>query len=202
MKKTKRLSIYTIGHSTRTIAELIQLLKEHDIQEIVDVRSIPRSRHNPQFNEKTVARSLQKNGLRYTHIKELGGLRHTSKGSKNLGWRNSSFRGFADYMSTPDFAKGLEFLEKIARKERTAIMCAEAVPWRCHRSMIADALVKHHWNVLDIVNIKTASKHRLTPFLKVRHGKLTYPIPRPQIRKLPKMEVTEIGSIGHENRKA
>lgn len=174
-KNIRRPSIYTIGHSTRTSDEFIGLLKAHNVQEVVDVRSIPMSRHNPQFNKKDIALSLRQNGIEYMHIKELGGLRHTTKASKNLGWRNSSFRGFADYMGTPDFARGLGLLEKAAKKERTAIMCAEAVPWRCHRSLIADALVKHHWNVFDIMSNTTAPKHRLTPFLKVRQGRLTYP---------------------------
>lgn len=112
------------------------------------------------------------------HLAELGGLRHTTPDSKNLGWHNTSFRGFADYMDTPEFARGIELLEKLAKKEETAVMCAEAVPWRCHRSLIADALTKREWNVFHIMNLKTASKHRLTPFLKIQQGKLTYPIPK------------------------
>ena len=177
-KRKKKDTLYTIGHSTRTIGEFIDLLKAHNIREIVDVRTIPRSRHNPQFNEKIIQRSLQKAGMDYLHLAELGGLRHTTRDSKNLGWHNTSFRGFADYMGTPKFAKGMELLKKIARKEKTAIMCAEAVPWRCHRSLIADALTKQQWDVFHIMNLKTASKHRLTPFLKMRQGKLTYPIPK------------------------
>jgi uncharacterized protein (DUF488 family) len=179
LKQIKKETLYTIGHSTRTLGEFVDLLKAHNIQRIVDVRTIPRSRHNPQFNENTIENSLQKTGINYVHIAELGGLRHTIVDSKNLGWRNHSFRGFADYMSTPEFAKGIDILEKIAKKEKTAIMCAEAVPWRCHRSLIADALSKRGWNVFDIMTLKTASKHRMTPFLKVRQGKLTYPIPKP-----------------------
>ena len=174
----KKNTLYTIGHSTRTFGEFIDLLKAHNIREIVDVRTIPRSRHNPQFNEKIIQRSLQKAELDYLHLAELGGLRHTTLDSKNLGWHNTSFRGFADYMGTPEFAKGMELLKKIARKEKTAIMCAEAVPWRCHRSLIADALTKQQWDVFHIMNLKTTSKHRLTPFLKMRQGKLTYPIPK------------------------
>lgn len=112
------------------------------------------------------------------HIAELGGLRHTTADSKNLGWHNLSFRGFADYMGTPEFAKGIEILENIAKKEKTAIMCAEAVAWRCHRSLIADDLSKRGWIVFDIMTLKTASKHRLTPFLKIRQGKLIYPKPK------------------------
>lgn len=169
--------LFTIGHSTRTTAEFIDLLKAHNVQGVVDVRSIPKSRHNPQFNSKTIESSLKKAGIHYTHIAELGGLRQTTAESKNLGWNNRSFRGFADYMSTPEFESGIMLLEKIARKETTAIMCAEAVPWRCHRSLIADALTKRHWSVFDIMTLKNASPHRLTPFLKVRQGKLIYPEP-------------------------
>jgi len=177
-KPRKKEMLFTIGHSTRTIGEFIDLLKAYNIQRIVDVRTIPKSRHNPQFNENIIDRSLQKVGINYVHIAELGGLRHTIANSKNLGWHNLSFRGFADYMATPEFAKGIEILEKIAKKEKTAIMCAEAFPWRCHRSLIADALTKRGWNVFDIMTLKIASKHRLTPFLKVRPGKLTYPKPK------------------------
>lgn len=177
-KPRKKEMLFTIGHSTRTIGEFIDLLKAYNIQRIVDVRTIPKSRHNPQFNENIIECSLQKVGINYVHIAELGGLRHTTADSKNLGWHNLSFRGFADYMATPEFAKGIEILEKIAKKEKTAIMCAEAVPWRCHRSLIADALTKRGWNVFDIMTLKTASKHRLTPFLKIRQGKLTYPKPK------------------------
>ena len=178
VQSKKKGKIYTVGHSTRTILEFINLLEAHNIREIVDVRTIPKSHYNPQFNEGTLGRSLEKVGIKYTHIAELGGLRHTTKDSKNLGWNNLSFRGFADYMSTGEFEKGLKLLEKIGKKETVAIMCAEAVPWRCHRSLIADALVKRHWSVFDIMTLKTASKHRMTPFLKIRKGKLTYPKPK------------------------
>ncbi len=179
-KAKNKEKIYTIGHSTRTISEFIELLKAHGVEEVVDVRTIPKSRHNPQFNEDRLPRSLKKKDIEYIHIAELGGLRHTTAESKNLGWNNKSFRGFADYMSTPEFEEGITLLEKIAKKKVTAIMCAEAVPWRCHRSLIADALTKRPerlWAAFDIMSLKTASKHRLTPFLKVRQGKMTYPKP-------------------------
>jgi hypothetical protein len=178
-KQIKKETLFTIGHSTRTIDEFIALLKAHEIQGIVDVRTIPKSRHNPQFNGDTLECSLQEAGIDYVHRAELGGLRHTTSDSKNLGWNNHSFRGFADYMATPEFAEGIDFLEEFAKKEKTAIMCAEAVPWRCHRSLIADAISKRGWNVFDIMTLKTVTKHRMTPFLKVRKGKLTYPIPKP-----------------------
>ncbi|MDE2001081.1 MAG: DUF488 domain-containing protein [Patescibacteria group bacterium] len=171
----KRPRIYTIGHSTRTAAQFIALLKAHGVAELVDIRTIPRSRHNPQFNELKIAASLRRAHIGYCHLKELGGLRHTTKVSVNLGWRNKSFRGFADYMQTGEFADGLAQLMKIARKKRTAIMCAEAVPWRCHRSLVADALTKKKWMVLHIQSAKTARRHTLTPFLRVRKGMLVYP---------------------------
>ena len=138
----KKPSIFTIGHSTRTIDEFVGLLQMHGVKEVVDIRTMPMSRHNPQFNGDALKQSLKKNGIRYKHLKKLGGLRHSRKDSINLGWRNLSFRGYADYMSTAEFAEGLEALTKIASSRETAIMCAEAVPWRCHRSLVADALIK------------------------------------------------------------
>jgi len=170
--------LLTIGHSTRTIKEFIELLKDRDVREIVDVRSVPRSRHCPQFNSDVLSESLQQADVRYTHIEKLGGLRHTRKDSINLGWRNASFRGYADYMATPEFSEGLDALIQIARARRTAIMCAEAVPWRCHRSLIADAMIEKGWNVRDIMTSKPPTDHHLTPFLKVVNGQLTYPAPQ------------------------
>ncbi len=168
-------TIYTIGHSTRTIEQFLELLRAHGIQQIVDVRTVPKSRHNPQFGKEALAASLEQAGIAYTHLEKLGGLRHTSKDSVNLGWQNSSFRGFADYMATPEFQTGLAELKTVAEKKTVAIMCAEAVPWRCHRSLIADALITQGWQVLHIQSRKTAQPHELTPFLKVQDGKLTYP---------------------------
>ena len=170
-------TIYTIGHSTRTSEQFIELLKAHDIEELVDVRTIPKSRHNPQFNAEELAASLQEAGIAYEHLAKLGGLRRTSKDSVNLGWQNTSFRGFADYMDTSEFRAGLDELTALAEKKTVAIMCAEAVPWRCHRSLIADALTVEGWRVLHIQSRKTASPHELTSFLKVKDGRLTYPEP-------------------------
>ena len=133
------------------------------------------SRHNPQFNADALERSLKRKRIRYAHLKKLGGLRHAKKDSKNLGWRNASFRGFADYMAGPEFEEGLGELVRLASAKETAIMCAEAVPWRCHRSLIADALIKRGWLVRDIMSSAPAKKHRLTPFLKMEKGRLTYP---------------------------
>ena len=170
--------LLTIGHSTRSIDEFIELLKDHAVEEIADVRSVPKSRHCPQFNSDVLSESLHQADIRYTHIEKLGGLRHTRKDSINLGWRNASFRGYADYMATPEFSEGLDALIRIARARKTAIMCAEAVPWRCHRSLIADAMVEKGWDVRDIMTSKAPTEHMLTPFLKVVYGQLTYPAPQ------------------------
>jgi len=168
-------TIYTIGHSTRDTAELLELLRAHGVEQVVDVRTIPRSRHNPQFNGDRLSRSLDQAGIRYAHLKTLAGLRHARPDSVNLGWRNASFRGFADYMQTENFAAGLRRLELLAARRPTAIMCAEAVPWRCHRSLIADALTVAKWRVLHIQSRKTAVPHQCTPFLVVRSARLLYP---------------------------
>lgn len=156
------------------------MLKAYGVREIVDIRSIPKSRHNPQFNEDSLKGSLKTERILYKHLKKLGGLRHAKKDSVNLGWNNSSFRGFADYMATQEFSAGLEKLAEISNKKITAIMCAEAVPWRCHRSLVADALVKKGWLVRNIMSVKTAERHKLTPFLKIKKGQLVYPTPNPR----------------------
>lgn len=168
-------TLYTIGHSTRSTRELVELLRAHRVEQVVDIRTIPRSRHNPQFNRPVLARSLHAVKIGYRHLKALGGLRRARPDSTNLGWRNASFRGFADYMQTADFAAGLARLEQLATRRPTAIMCAEAVPWRCHRSLVADALTVDRWRVLHIQSRRTARPHRRTPFLKVRSGRLHYP---------------------------
>jgi uncharacterized protein (DUF488 family) len=168
-------TIFTIGHSIRDTAELLELLRAHGVEQVVDVRTIPRSRHNPQFNADRLSRSLDRAGIRYVHLKTLGGLRHARPDSVNLGWHNASFRGYADYMQTETFAAGLRQLEVLAARRPTAIMCAEAVPWRCHRSLIADALTVAKWQVLHIQSRKAAVPHRCTPFLVVRSARLLYP---------------------------
>jgi uncharacterized protein (DUF488 family) len=171
----KKPSVFTVGHSNRSINEFVELLRAHGVKGIVDVRSIPMSRHNPQFNTHALERSLQEKEIAYKHIQELGGRRRAKKDSLNLGWRNVSFRGFADYMATPEFSDGLQNLIKIATDRETAIMCAEAVPWRCHRSLIGDALIKKGWLVRDIFSLTLARRHLLTPFLKTKKGQLLYP---------------------------
>jgi uncharacterized protein (DUF488 family) len=172
-------TVFTIGHSTRTIEEFIEILRAHGVRRVVDVRSIPRSRHNPQFNHESLARHLRAARIGYVHLKKLGGLRHAKADSKNLGWHNASFRGFADYMQTDEFLAGLGRLEKLAATKPSAIMCAEAVPWRCHRSLIADALVVRKFVVEDIMNVSRAQEHEITPFARVRGLRITYPTDKP-----------------------
>jgi len=170
-----RISIFTIGHSTHPISKFIEVLKVHEIKRIVDVRTIPKSRHNPQFNSVELEESLRAEGIDYLHMPGLGGLRHARKDSPNTAWRNASFRGFADYMQTEEFGINLEKLIEIAHHDRVAIMCAEAVPWRCHRSLIGDALLVRGVDVLDITGTHSVHPHTLTPWAKVEGTKITYP---------------------------
>ncbi len=172
-----RPTIWTVGHSTRPIGEFTDFLHAHEIRLLVDVRTIPRSRHNPQFNTDTLAESLRKAGLASLHMPALGGLRKALKDSINNGWRNASFRGYADYMQTDQFLNALEELMADSRLQPTAIMCAEAVPWRCHRSLIADALVPHGWDIRHIMSPEKATPHVLTSFAHFEKGALTYPKP-------------------------
>src|SRR5437879_2281299 len=167
--------VLTIGHSTRTLDEFIRLLQAHDVSRVVDVRTVPRSRHNPQFNKTSLPGSLKKVGVGYVHLSGLGGLRHAKSDSLNTGWRNASFRGYADYMQTPDFEQSLEKLIQLANKDRIALMCAEAVPWRCHRSLIADALLVRGIHTEDIMIPTRRQVHTLTAFAKVRGTTITYP---------------------------
>ena len=167
--------LFTIGHSTHTIEELISILRAFEIETVADVRTIPKSRHNPQFNENNLKEELEKQGLRYIHLEKLGGLRHTTRASVNTAWENSSFRGFADYMQTAYFKTGIEELIQIAAEKRTVILCAEAVPWRCHRSLIGDALIVRGIKVEDILNEKSSKPHLLTPWAKVEGETITYP---------------------------
>jgi uncharacterized protein (DUF488 family) len=167
--------LLTIGHSTRTLEAFIHLLQAHHVTLVVDVRTIPRSRHNPQFNRETLPNSLRAADIDYEHIPGLGGLRHTSADSPNEAWRNASFRGFADYMQTDEFAESLDSLIDRARKDRVAMMCAEAVPWRCHRSLIADAMAVRGIRVEHILSAVRTQTHILTPWARVRGKRITYP---------------------------
>ncbi len=175
--------VLTIGHSSRKLAEFIDLLKAHRVSRIVDVRTLPRSRHNPQFNKTSLPRSLKKAGIGYLHMPGLGGLRHAKRDSINVGWRNASFRGYADYMQTPEFEQSLAALIALRDKDRLALMCAEAVPWRCHRSLIADALLVRGIQTEDIMSPTRRTVHTLTPFAKVRDGTITYPAEVPRLTR-------------------
>lgn len=174
----KKPLIFTIGHSTHAIDEFVTILQEYDIQVVVDIRTIPKSRHNPQYNKADLEASLKQQGIGYQHIDKLGGLRHTTKDSINVGWRNKSFRGYADYMATSEFEAGLNALVKIASDKVTTIMCAEVLPWRCHRSLVADALTKKGWLVHDVMSRTKSTRHKLTSFLTVKKGQLIYPEPK------------------------
>lgn len=165
----------TIGHSTRTLEEFIHLLQAHGATCVVDVRTVPRSKHNPQFNKTSLPRSLKKVGMKYVHLPGLGGLRHAKRDSPNAGWRNASFRGYADYMQTPEFAQSLQELILLANQEQIVLMCAEAVPWRCHRSLIADALLVRGIRTEDIMSPTRRQVHELTAFAKVWGTTITYP---------------------------
>lgn len=176
MPKEKPLPlVMTIGHSTHTLEEFIRLLKAHGATCVVDVRTIPCSRHNPQFNKATLLCSLKKVCLEYVHMPGLGGLRHAKIDSLNVGWRNASFRGFADYMQTPEFAQSLEELIRLANQYQIVLMCAEAVPWRCHRSLIADALLVRGIRTEDIMSATHRQVHTLTSFANVRDRSIIYP---------------------------
>jgi uncharacterized protein (DUF488 family) len=168
-------TLFTIGHSTRTFEELVELLKSRGVSAIADVRLIPRSRRYPHFNDEYLAEHLPKAGIQYFAFKSLGGRRRPAKDSPNMGWRNESFRGYADFMQTPAFERVLEELIEQARRILVATMCAEAVPWRCHRSLISDALVVRGWKVLDIMGSEKVSAHQLTSFARVEGTKIVYP---------------------------
>jgi uncharacterized protein (DUF488 family) len=167
--------VLTIGHSTRTLETFLQLVQAHNVTRLVDVRSIPRSRHNPQFNQQTLPDALHAAGISYQHIPGLGGLRRPCKDSPNKAWRNSSFRGFADYMQTIEFRENLQALIDLARQDRVAVMCAEAVPWRCHRWLIADALLAHGLRVEHIMDEVHCKNHLLSSWARVKGSDITYP---------------------------
>ena len=181
--------MFTIGHSTRTLEELVGILKAHGVGTLVDVRTVPRSRRVPWFNAETLGGDLGRVGIGYVPMGELGGLRKARADSMNTGWRNASFRGYADYMQTPAFEAGVERLIEIASSGPTVIMCAEAVPWRCHRSLIGDAMIARGWRVVDLMGEKSAKPHKLTEFARVEGTKVTYPGEQPSFLGKP-------GSVG------
>jgi uncharacterized protein (DUF488 family) len=176
LAKDAQLALFTIGHSTRTLPEFIELLRAYGVAVVVDVRSVPRSRHNPQFNKETLPAALKAAGIGYVHMPDIGGLRRPSRDSVNTAWRNKSFRGYADYMQTKEFTEQLLHLMALARKNRVAIMCAEALPWRCHRSLIADALVVRNVHVEHIISKDSVIKHGLTEWAHVEGTRITYPL--------------------------
>ncbi len=167
--------VFTIGHSTHSIEEFVDILKAHGVELVIDIRTIPKSRHNPQYNSDTLASVLQGYAIGYEHLPGLGGLRHAKKDSINTAWENASFRGFADYMQTEVFEQSLDTLIEMAEKQPLAVMCAEAVPWRCHRSLIADALLVREITVMDIMSKALAQAHMMTPWAHVRGTTITYP---------------------------
>ncbi len=174
-KLARKTVIFTVGHSTRQTPEFLELLKCYEIKNVVDIRTIPKSRHNPQFNGDVLEKSLKEAGIEYLHLKGLGGLRHPLKDSQNTAWKNASFRGFADYMQTEEFKENIENLIRISEEKTTAVMCAEAVPWRCHRSLIGDALLIRGIQVRHIINAHSIKDHTLTPWAKVANKSITYP---------------------------
>lgn len=169
------MTIFTVGHSTHPIGEFISILKAHGVKKLIDVRTVPKSRHNPQFNGDALAASLRASGITYRRMEALGGLRPARKDSPNGAWRNASFRGYADYMQTEEFSSAIDQLMERGRTSNAAIMCAEAVPWRCHRSLIGDALLVRNVKVLDIMTEKSAKPHTLTSFARVEGQRVRYP---------------------------
>jgi len=168
-------AVFTIGHSTLPIEEFTSVLRAYGVEQLVDVRTIPRSRHNPQFNADALAESLPDAGIVYAPMPALGGLRHSRPDSPNEAWRNNSFRAYADYMQTPEFHEAIAELLNLSIVRRTAIMCAEVVPWRCHRSLIADALTVRGVHVVEILSASKSQPHALTEFAHVDGTTITYP---------------------------
>lgn len=167
--------MFTIGHSTRPFDDFVAMLKAHGVVTLADVRTVPKSRRVPQFNDDALAETLPGRDIEYLPMRGLGGLRKPRPDSINSGWRNTSFRGYADYMQTEPFREALGRLIEVASTRPTAIMCAEAVPWRCHRSLVADAMTARGWAVLNIMSATSATPHRVTPFARVEGERVTYP---------------------------
>jgi uncharacterized protein (DUF488 family) len=176
LAKESGLTVFTIGHSIRTLDEFEELLKTYSVTMIVDVRTVPRSRHNPQFNKETLPNTLKKHDIKYIHMLEIGGLRRPKHDSINLAWRNSSFRGYADYMQTQEFTDNLLKIIALARENCLALMCAEALPWRCHRNLISDALVIRHIKVEHILSPTSCINHQLNETAQAEGTQITYPL--------------------------
>jgi uncharacterized protein (DUF488 family) len=174
-------TLFTVGHSNRSWEEFVTLLTSHEIAAVADVRRFPGSRRLPQFNDANLAQALPKCGIAYLPFPALGGRRKPNPDSINTGWRNDSFRAYADYMQTAEFTTALDELTQAASRRATAVMCAEAVPWRCHRSLIADAMIIRGWRVLDVMSPTSAKPHKLTPFARVDGTRITYPPEQPAL---------------------
>ncbi len=169
-------AIWTIGHSTHSLDEFIDMLKSFQIEVVADIRSFPGSRRVPHFNKEALEVSLPQSGFRYIHIKNLGGRRKVRPDSQNTSWRHPAFRGYADFMETETFREGILELEQIALTQRTAYMCSEAVWWRCHRSMVSDHLKAEGWKVMHIMGVEKADEHPYTQPARIADGKLTYKV--------------------------
>ena len=174
MEIEENKTLWTIGHSTHTLDVFIEMLQSFNIELLADIRRFPGSRKFPQFNKDSLEKSIAENKIEYTHLENLGGRRKVKPDTENTTWRNASFRGYADYMETPQFKEGLETLEKLALQKRTAIMCSEAVWWRCHRSMVSDALKVQGWKVMHIMGVDKAQEHPFTQPAKIVDGELSY----------------------------
>jgi uncharacterized protein (DUF488 family) len=191
LAKTSETVVLTMGHSTRTLEEFVQLLEVYVVTLVVDVRTVPRSRHNPQFNKETLPTSLKHYGVLYIHMPEIGGLRHPKHESVNTAWQNSGFRGYADYMQTQEFTDSLLKLVALARENRLALMCAEALPWRCHRNLLSDALVVRHIKVEHIISKDSVINHTLNELAQVEGTKITYPL---FSKETPQRKLGDFGS--------
>ena len=191
LAKQQELTVYTVGHSTRTLEEFIELLKAYSVSLVVDVRTVPRSRHNPQFNKEALPSSLKPIGIRYMHMPEVGGLRHPKRDSINLAWKNASFRGYADYMQTQEFTDGILKLTALAKENCLTIMCAEALPWSCHRNLLSDALVTRHISVLHIISKTDTINHELNELAHVEGYRVTYPL---YSKETPQRTLGDFGS--------
>ena len=176
VKASEYTVILTIGHSTRTLEEFIDLLGVYGVTLLVDVRTVPRSRHNAQFNKEALPNSLKPHGIKYIHMPEIGGLRHPKHDSVNMAWKNSGFRGYADYMQTQEFTDNLLKIIALTRENRLTLMCAEALPWRCHRSLLSDALVVRHVKVEHIISKGSTINHQLNELAHIEGTKITYPL--------------------------
>ena len=185
------LSVFTVGYSTRSLEEFVLLLKAYKVAMVVDVRAVPRSRNNPQFNKETLPDKLKAQGIRYIHMPELGRLRRPKADSTNLAWENKSFRGYADYMQTKEFAENLLKLVALIQENCLAVMCAEAVPWRCHRNLLSDALVARHIKVQHILTETSTTNHELTPFANLGGTKVTYPL---FVKEKPQKTLSDFGA--------